>query len=379
MLKSVAIVLTDRCNASCSHCGSPPACGSGNEHDRQSLKALFSQFAGMGVRDILLSGGEPMLHPAFMDIISDLEPTGMRCALLTNGTLLNTKNIRTISRFSHISFVRLSAEYPERILRKKKWQGRYHPTGKVFETVRTISGHGVNAGINMTLLPDNLRFTGELTRSAAAAGASFIRFSPVLPEGNAATMQLHAGFHEECLRTVLRIHGHYGKDLGGHCRTADASDAFMLSSTLCSSCRGATDVVTIGADGRAHICPMFDLGGKSVNVYKEGIGESLKVLARRRNYLQRKLTGSNSGGACSGCPHAFTCRGGCLAELMSRGRGKQQPFCGHVQWKNLTGQGLSDNELAAITRVENLYREIVAAGGSVPCVRAHPVWTVLLQ
>jgi radical SAM protein with 4Fe4S-binding SPASM domain len=379
MLKSVAVVLTDRCNAACSHCGSPSARGTGTEHNPQSLKSLFLQFSGMGVRDILLSGGEPLLHPALMDIVSDLEPTGMRCALLTNGTLLKEKHIRTLSRFTHISFVRLSAEYPERILRKREWQGRYHPTGKVFETLRMISGHGVTAGVNVTLFPDNLRFAGELARSAAADGAAFIRFSPVLPGGNAATMQLHAGFHEECLRTVLRIHGNCGKNRGGRSRTADASDMFMMSSTLCSSCRGGTDTVTIGADGRAHICPMFDLGGKSVNVYKEGIGESLKVLARRRNYLQRKLTGSNSGEACSGCPHAFTCRGGCLAEWMIRGRGGQQAVCRLQQWRKLSEQGFSADEQTAITQVEKLYREILSAGGSVSCVRAHPVWTVLLK
>lgn len=79
--------LTDRCNFQCSYC--TPA-GEQRGRDRLSraeLARLVAIFAGLGVRRVRLTGGEPTLRPDLLEIVRDVRGTpGIeQVALTTNG------------------------------------------------------------------------------------------------------------------------------------------------------------------------------------------------------------------------------------------------------------------------------------------------------
>lgn len=79
--------LTDYCNLACPYCYAMPF--SGRRMETTRLMELVDECAAMGVFDLTLAGGEPLLHPDILDIVARATGQGIRVGLLTNGVLLD--------------------------------------------------------------------------------------------------------------------------------------------------------------------------------------------------------------------------------------------------------------------------------------------------
>lgn len=84
--------LTDKCNMACLHCGS--SCKTGNHTflpKEEIYKVLGEVSANYGADKIMicLTGGEPMLHPDFYEIIGYIKKIGFGWGMTSNGTLID--------------------------------------------------------------------------------------------------------------------------------------------------------------------------------------------------------------------------------------------------------------------------------------------------
>lgn len=52
----------------------------------------------MNVFKITITGGEPFSHPQIIEILSEIKNQNFICYVLTNGTLINDRNIKTIKK-----------------------------------------------------------------------------------------------------------------------------------------------------------------------------------------------------------------------------------------------------------------------------------------
>lgn len=84
---TVCLWLTDSCNLACRYCYAMPFNGRRMETGR--VLRLIDELAELGVFDLTLAGGEPMIHPAFLDIVERSVARGLRVGVLTNGTRLD--------------------------------------------------------------------------------------------------------------------------------------------------------------------------------------------------------------------------------------------------------------------------------------------------
>jgi MoaA/NifB/PqqE/SkfB family radical SAM enzyme len=92
----VHVIPIRRCNLSCSYC---------NEYDDYSkpvpteeMLARIDRLASFGTTLIVISGGEPLLHPEIETIIAHIRLRGMIAALITNGYLLTRDKIDSLNR-----------------------------------------------------------------------------------------------------------------------------------------------------------------------------------------------------------------------------------------------------------------------------------------
>ena len=81
--------MTRRCNLQCVHCYSNSRdIEYPGELDTAEGKALIDDLAAFGAPALLLSGGEPLMRPDFIDLARYAVRKGMRVSVSTNGTLI---------------------------------------------------------------------------------------------------------------------------------------------------------------------------------------------------------------------------------------------------------------------------------------------------
>lgn len=94
-LRYLLLHITDICNLKCKHCylGAPR-----NKSLRlKAIKKIFEEFEKLQGLRLLVSGGEPLLHPEFWKINRLLPKYKFRKILLTNGMFLNKKNVSKLN------------------------------------------------------------------------------------------------------------------------------------------------------------------------------------------------------------------------------------------------------------------------------------------
>lgn len=86
-LRYLELQITWRCNLACAHCYLGPA--QGVDLPLARVAAVLREFEAMGGLRVLISGGEPLMHPQWEAVNQLLAATPLRRVLLTNGHLLD--------------------------------------------------------------------------------------------------------------------------------------------------------------------------------------------------------------------------------------------------------------------------------------------------
>jgi GTP 3',8-cyclase len=103
------LFLTSDCNLACFYChneGQPKGTSYLSRHMAVKIRDVVK--AG-GVRKIIFSGGEPLIHPEVLDYVEMLSPHVGRASLITNGLLLNRKRAFSL-RQAGLSKIRLGVD-----------------------------------------------------------------------------------------------------------------------------------------------------------------------------------------------------------------------------------------------------------------------------
>lgn len=98
-LRSVLIHITLRCNLKCVHC----YVGEKKNLDLPLtvIKKFIPEFYNMQGLRVLLSGGEPLMHPQFKELLKFIGQFPIRIMLLTNGTLMKPELVEYIKEYVH--------------------------------------------------------------------------------------------------------------------------------------------------------------------------------------------------------------------------------------------------------------------------------------
>ena len=108
---SVCWNLTSACNMSCQYCFRELS------ESAQSLEVnmgILDNLIAMGVKRITFSGGEPFMYPYLLDLINKAHEAGIKCYVVTNGSLLNEENVRAL--LEHIDKITFSCDSPREIV-----------------------------------------------------------------------------------------------------------------------------------------------------------------------------------------------------------------------------------------------------------------------
>jgi heme d1 biosynthesis radical SAM protein NirJ len=147
--------LIRRCNLTCKHCYSISA-----DHDfpgelsTAEILNVMDDLKSYGVPVLILSGGEPLLHPDILEISEAAKAMGFYVGLSTNGTLINEQNINDLARINYnyvgisIDGIRETHDY----FRHK--EGAFDAS---MQAIRLCREHGIKVGLRFTITMDNAR------------------------------------------------------------------------------------------------------------------------------------------------------------------------------------------------------------------------------
>ncbi len=141
--------ITRRCNLKCVHCYSDSdARDYPGELTWEQSKAVVDDLARFGVPALLLSGGEPLIHPRFFDLSKYATERGLRLTISTNGTLI-TPEIAVRLREIGYSYVGISLDGIGET--HDQFRGKPGAFAKAVAAFKYCKEAGQKAGLRLTL------------------------------------------------------------------------------------------------------------------------------------------------------------------------------------------------------------------------------------
>lgn len=102
-LYALYLYITETCNLRCAHCWITPQWTTSPSPPRITAELYNRAIASAlseGLRMVKLTGGEPLLHPEWRQIVQFAAEQGVKVALETNGTLLDKEDAKLLSKYN---------------------------------------------------------------------------------------------------------------------------------------------------------------------------------------------------------------------------------------------------------------------------------------
>jgi MoaA/NifB/PqqE/SkfB family radical SAM enzyme len=166
------LYVTERCNSRCVTCDYWRH--GRDDMDLEAVTRLLPTLKQLRTQVVLLSGGEPLLHPDWTTIAGMLRANGLKVWLLTSGLSL-AKHARRAAELFHDITVSLDGTDPQTY---KAIRG-LDAFDKVCEGIRAAAANGMPPGIRVTLQRANYRLLPAFVDLAKTMGARQISFLAV--------------------------------------------------------------------------------------------------------------------------------------------------------------------------------------------------------
>ena len=185
--ETISLFLTYRCNLRCKMCGQWGSSGSSRDYSAEELKKqlslkdierLLNDLKSFSP-NITLFGGEPLLYNDLPEVIRMIKLRGMRCNMITNGVLLESKAESIMD--AGIDEIIFSLDGPQDVHDKIRGvAGTYDRALAGFKKVQALKAEKgtrrPHINISSAIFEANYSRMDETIRSALEMGASSITF-----------------------------------------------------------------------------------------------------------------------------------------------------------------------------------------------------------
>jgi len=179
--------ITRTCNLRCVHCYSDSmAMKYPGELDWGQMLAVCADLAAYRVPSLLLSGGEPMVHPRFFDLVDHASSLGLKLTISTNGTLIDAEKAARL-KAANVAYVGISldgiGETHDRFRRK---QGAFDAAVRGFRHCHAV---GQKTGLRLTLTRHNVENIEAILDFIEREEIQRVCFYHLVPAGRGASLQ----------------------------------------------------------------------------------------------------------------------------------------------------------------------------------------------
>lgn len=207
--KTLTVAITGACNLHCAHCWVDAGCSaSASWVPTQSILSRVEEFAVLGGTAVRLTGGEPLLHPDWHELLRFAAATGLKPLLQTNGMLFDDDNLCALQALKLVDLriqisldgatvashdlVRGAGAYVQ-VLQALRRLCRYG-FGPALELCFTEMRHNLHELPDVLLLAEQLGVASVSSGCLVACGRASAdpRIAPASPEQYLSLLQRHA-------------------------------------------------------------------------------------------------------------------------------------------------------------------------------------------
>jgi radical SAM protein with 4Fe4S-binding SPASM domain len=146
-----------------------------NELSLDEWRRVIDDLAGLGAERVTLIGAEPLVRRDVLEIARHIKARGMRCLIITNGTLLTAEQAREMVEIG-VDRVSFSIDAPGELhdgIRGVPGSFRRATAGisALLQARALCSGHSPEVNIHTTISSSNVRVLTQLTRLVSQLGA----------------------------------------------------------------------------------------------------------------------------------------------------------------------------------------------------------------
>lgn len=293
---NVEIDLTNKCNYNCLYCRNGKIIDK-SELDIFTIKKIVEELKENNIFSVNLSGGEPLLHSHFVEIIELFYDNGITWNLTSNGSLIDEKMAILLKKNNINSlFITLTGMSDDLDSFHKKGVNTF---SKIMQCVNLCNKININLILGFLLTSRN---TNDIEKFAYFVKENHIKakIMKIKPLGNSLLNQNLYIDDKEYLNIINDIKDILGENLIIGEQNEDIADINCMA--------GITSCV-IGADGYVYPCVMF-LGYPSVRCgsIKE---QSLFNIWNNSNILKEFRKSRQFENKCNRCSKRSRCNGGC--------------------------------------------------------------------
>ena len=195
--------MTRTCNLNCVHCYSQSKnLQYNNELTLEQGKAFIDDISAFGSPVMLFSGGEPLMHPHFLDLCFYAKSKGMRAVISTNGTLI-TKELAHELKKVGLSYVGISLDGLESV--HDRFRGKKGAFREAIDGINYAKEAGIKVGLRFTINKRNAQEIPGIFKLLEEENIPRVCFYHLVYAGRGTKLMEEDLSHEETRQTVDAI------------------------------------------------------------------------------------------------------------------------------------------------------------------------------
>ncbi len=304
----IDVELTKRCNASCPYCYLEKSQKDLDPNVFEKFLSKLTDLNGVRIRIpfILLSGGEPLIHPKFAEFLEIAIQYSLRVGILTNGIELE-RYIDEIVKYKDQLVVQVSIDSLNEELYAELKGVDTGILKKVISAVNELVMKGVQVYIAIPVSKkniDDVPVTAQKLKDMFGDRVK-LRIAPVILVGKADDAYAIGPRDIELLSKIGSYAEKYGDPL-----EIEAAKRIARESSL-HNCGAGWLRIYIDAEGYVKPCPIMP----DTMRYGRIDSDLQKLLGYGKALVFAEISPPNAEGICKGCPYASWCHR-CIARAL---------------------------------------------------------------
>jgi len=319
----VQIGITGRCNMSCQHCRAA-------HQPKQDMPIVqivkiirFARQFSPNYKEVILSGGEPLIHHDFADVLRQVRNNGGEfITLTTNGSLLTREHLALINDLSFQRFV-LSVSLdnldPTKYDEFRVYKGAFPMAVDALRLVAESDLPNVVASMRSTIQATQIGEMERMVNFAKEIGCKRVNFSAIHPSGKAIERDDLWMSREQKMAFIKEVYRlkELFPDLNVttndplKCLLRGKNDLGQDGELVFDGCGAAAITFNVNSDGTMTPCALLDI--PMMKIFPLTIEEITERY--RENPIVKSMLAMNLKGKCGSCQIKYQC-GGCRARAL---------------------------------------------------------------